>query len=134
MSVYVVVRSVWADWADHPTWHDEEGELTLERGYWTSQDAAEDWIRAQTDRRVDYERDTWRNSLGAEEAKNVQMNRRLVGRQKEWDAIKAAGLTPSFTRPETKPFVRWEFDEERVRREIRQQEMWTIEKLEEHTS
>jgi hypothetical protein len=119
--VFVVVRSNWADWADDPSWHEEDGEETLSRGYFTSAEVAQAWIREREHARVAREREAWQDSLAGARAAHQASVKTRARAQAEWDAIEAAGLTPRTPRPKDPlPFREWPFNEEKVRREIRE--------------
>lgn len=133
MTVWVIVRSTWADWADHPEWMDEDGAQTIERGYWTSEEAAQAWADLQISELVEHARSEWAASQAGERASHEARSRSRVRAQAEWDAIKAGGLTPRTARPENpRPFVETEWDEDLVRLQLKAQERWIIESVEEH--
>jgi hypothetical protein len=102
-TLYFVQHSYEFDGWDRPQWNYEDASDTLDRGYFTSREDAEDWITTEKQRRIAEGRaknDTELANKNANAQRAYEEKRAVHDvRRAEYDALVAAGLDPSFDRP-----------------------------------
>jgi predicted ATPase len=116
-SIWVVVATR-QSYEDYRNWYEEESWQTIERGYFTSQEDAQDWIERTEEEglvkaraeHAEQERLRRHQQTQSEARRKARVNTQ----QREYDALREAGLKPSFKRPDDfieRKFKPVEFDE-----------------------
>jgi hypothetical protein len=108
-TVWLIVQSQEYDGWNGRAWQSEESDDSANRGYFTSKDAALAWIEDEKKQLVDQGRAKHDEELARKnaeaEARHAARGEIDEVRRGEYDALVAAGRTPSFDRPsERRPF------------------------------